>query len=404
MEGESGMAPATYQRLVADAASGRFERACGEGEHDATRWHTLLNYPGDEQPGEDCHFDHHHGDNPHALNDIFGQPGAWFLRPGQSVSFPWQTFPAQTIQEQAARYPGLLENEYKHEGYLWIVRRNQPCVGGACVTDFRLQMHFHGAMDGAVGMHGVAFEGRVCDDAARPESCGIIRTGGWLDFGSLTRPASTEDCWTALQERGDAIRLPVPSDGLPYRWLDEDAPFDEFRCHKALSPAEVAAGPVQTRSGIATGPAEWWGHGASDFRFQSVFFDPIGNVNPDGGFTVFCGLDDPSCQWRHSQFTARIQYILPVSSYWFPDFGGQRVVNAQLGQYFLTRNGGRAVGCTMQTIGVDCIPYEYSNVVLRQPVGSGLPGFVHQPCNECQSLNHTVGRAEWVSYFMDHHP
>jgi hypothetical protein len=407
MRDELGMAPATYSKLVADAGSGQFDRACAESEHDTTRWHTLLNYADDDLPGGPCHFDHHHGDNPHAVNDIFGTPGAWFMRTGQSISYPWQTYPAQRASDPPGMYPGLLENEYKHEGYMWVVRRNQACSGGACVTDFRLQHHFHGNLDGGVGMHSASFEGRVCDDASRPETCGIVRTGGWLDYGHLIAPRSNEDCFTARQNRFPEIWIPVASDNLPYRQLDQDAPFDESRCHKVLSAQEVAAGPIQFRSsGPAVGPAEWWSHGASDFRFQFVMFDPVGNVNQDGSFTQFCGINDVNCRWRHSQFTARIQYILPLNSYYFPEYGGQRRVDLQLGQRFLNRFGGINANCSMATVGMDCIPIEYSNITLRTAIGQGLTGFVQQPCNSCRSLNHDItpaNRPSWVTYVFDHH-
>ncbi|MBZ0303776.1 MAG: hypothetical protein K8J31_28810, partial [Anaerolineae bacterium] len=131
---ETGIRLDILNQVKADVAAGVYDRPCTAAEHDPTKWHSLVNLEAK------CHYDHQHGDDPSYVNDIFGEPGGWFQSPGQSISFPWQTFPAQTPTESNAGYlgTGKMENEAKHEGYYWVVRRDQPCTtdtGQNCVKD-----------------------------------------------------------------------------------------------------------------------------------------------------------------------------------------------------------------------------------------------------------------------------
>ena len=117
---EIGINLAAFNQIKADIAAGVYDRPCTEAEHDPTKWHTLVNVEAK------CHYDHEHGDDPHYVDDIFGEPGDWFASPGQSISYPWQTFaiPAgmskYSTPEEAGAI-GHLENEVKHEGYMWIL-------------------------------------------------------------------------------------------------------------------------------------------------------------------------------------------------------------------------------------------------------------------------------------------
>jgi hypothetical protein len=125
-------------QIRAEASTGVYDRACTAEEHDPYRWHPLVNTE------LKCHYNHHHGDDPNYVNDIFGAPGEWFGVNHQSLSYPWQTFPTDDryASPESAAAAGMMENQMKHEGYMWIVRRNQPCPnqGEGCTTDFRLQL------------------------------------------------------------------------------------------------------------------------------------------------------------------------------------------------------------------------------------------------------------------------
>jgi hypothetical protein len=87
---EIGVDLDSLAEIKADIAEGLYDRPCTEAEHDRLAWHLLVN------PELKCHYDHQHGDDPNLVNDIFGPPGEWFDQPGQSISYPWQTFKAPT--------------------------------------------------------------------------------------------------------------------------------------------------------------------------------------------------------------------------------------------------------------------------------------------------------------------
>ena len=140
-------------------------------DHDPRAYHGLW----DSARG--CHYDHHHGDAPHAVDDIFGTD--YYTWAGGSISYPWQTFNAQT---------GCLENDCKHSGYIWLVRRDQPCESrytNGCVVAFRALVHAMSSVhDTSVRYHSAWLEALVCREDA-PNVCGVIRSGGWQDTGDL---------------------------------------------------------------------------------------------------------------------------------------------------------------------------------------------------------------------------
>src|SRR5690606_38471775 len=278
---EIGINLPVLDQVRADIAAGLYDRACTAAEHDPTKWHTLVNVEAK------CHYDHHHGDDPNYVNDIFGEPGAWFQSPGQSISYPWQTFPAKTATESNAAYlgTGAMENEAKHEGYYWVVRRDQPCNSRDrqfCVKDFRVQfhgiMHAHGA---SVRWHSISAEVRACRNVNDVSTCGIVRTGGWMDHGRLhviDAAAVGNRAVCAFDAPANLFHhIPLPVDSQYFPFQTNSNPLDEERCHPQLTPQMIEAGP---RTGnVGDGPkAEWWVHGASDFRFQVQVANPIGNI------------------------------------------------------------------------------------------------------------------------------
>jgi hypothetical protein len=145
-------------------------QTCPDSLHNPNEWHPLVD------PVNGCHYDHEHKHDPNEVADIFGPAGAWFG--GTSISYPWQT-------------PD--ENETKHEAYSWIVRRNIPSNGrDAWIRAFRWQVHATSAPftghDGTLHggylsrFHSHSLEAQVCNSNGQ---CGIVRTGGWIDYGNL---------------------------------------------------------------------------------------------------------------------------------------------------------------------------------------------------------------------------
>src|SRR4029453_5027771 len=145
-----------------------YESAPACTTHNNRAFHTLWN------PFEGCHYDPHHGDNPHELDDLFGT--SLFTLMGGEISHPWQTFSDAGV-----------ENTLKHAGYFWHVRRDlQPTPGQqGYIKAFRLLVHQHPTgRDAAVRFHSGVFEALVADVETQTE--GYIQIPGmWIDFGHL---------------------------------------------------------------------------------------------------------------------------------------------------------------------------------------------------------------------------
>lgn len=137
--------------------------------HDDRAWHSLWN----EQLG--CHYDHHHGDDPSVLNDVFGTD--IYAITGGIFGYPWQTFSTAG-----------LENQLKHEGYVVQERKGLTCPtspGLGCITDFRMVVHqMADGHDTPVRHHSYWAEVRGCVNADLND-CGYMRIGGWQDTGVL---------------------------------------------------------------------------------------------------------------------------------------------------------------------------------------------------------------------------
>jgi hypothetical protein len=390
---EIGINLDTLNSIKAEIAQGLYDRPCSEAEHNSTQWHLLVN------PANKCHYDHHHGDDPNYVNDLFGQPGAWFSQPGQSISYPWQTFKAQHAYEPNDTYIATkqMENDLKHEGYLWVVRRNQPCPQPYCVTDFRLQVHaIFGAMDAVVRYHSFSFEARVCQNPNNPASCGIVRNGGWADFGRLLTTDGVLDCGHTQR---DFIDLPADTLYFP---IDRPEARDEIRCHPILTtlPTYPSDRPI----------AEWWAHGPLDRRFQLRSFDPLGNINRDdpARWHLYCQLNDPACRYNQSITTVWIGYVLKV-----PEFHNDSHVRLDANQDgrtdyrgFSDRWGTFVNTCTQP--GLDCIPTEFSNVVLNEfPNPEGVfkeASYLHHICNDCPKVDFDLSppNQQWITWFFRH--
>jgi hypothetical protein len=376
-------------QIKTEVAQGLYDRACSSEEHDPTQWHLLVD------PAKKCHYDHQHGDDPNYVNDIFGEPGAWFDSSGQSISYPWQTFKAKYADEPNDEYVanGQMENDLKHEGYLWVVRRNQPCPEPYCTTDFRLQVHaVFGAMDMVVRYHSYSFEARLCKDPNDPSSCGITRSGGWADYGRLFVTDGVIDCSHGVEE----IFIDLPADTLYFPIGSPDS-RDEIRCHPLLNPPP----PYPSDRPLA----EWWAHSPADrVRFQLRSFDPLGNVipeNPDQ-WHLYCAMDDVNCRYNQSIMTAWIGYTLQIHS----SLGNVPIDANRDGRTdytgFTNRWGNPVSGCT--AVGLDCVPVEYSNIILNGVPVSGEARYTHHICDDCPKVDYDLAPSgqKWITWFYRH--
>jgi cell division septation protein DedD len=373
-------------------AQGEYDRPCTQAEHDRTKWHLLVN------PELKCHYNHQHGDDPNLVNNVLGPPGEWFGESGQSISYPWQTFGAQSAHEPNDEYVanGKMENDLKHEGYGWVVRRNQPCNNGNCITDFRLQYHgVFGAMGAVVRYHSYSFEARVCANASNPSSCGIIRNGGWADFGRLFTTNGAIDCSHSVNE--NFVSLPADTLFFP---IDRPEARDEIRCHPFLNSA-----PSYPSSKAVS---EWWAHSPGDLiRFQLRSFDPLGNINPNNPsqWSLYCDPSNMNCRYNQSIMTAWIGYVLHIHEF----MDGVRVDRNRDGRTdyegFGDRWGGADNECT--DVELDCVPIVYDNVLLNLFPNNGVSTqarYNHEICGNCPKVDYDLSPAgkKWITWFYSH--
>lgn len=189
--------------------------------HDPTAYHSLW----DSVQG--CHYNHTHNADPYdpAAVALFGQPATW----GQTISYPWETMSGAGT-----------ENHVKHEGYKWLVETGLPLVDKSLnwspqgqnnwVTDVRLEHHrLGGPADLTVRLHSFYQEVRICRDTAKTQ-CGIVKFGGWTDYGILESPYKQQ-------------RLLLPAQDGPYP-ASRDLNVDPYRSALPFAEAvDVAADP-----------------------------------------------------------------------------------------------------------------------------------------------------------------
>jgi hypothetical protein len=297
---------------------------CSEVQHDPTKWHSLIDPTG-------CHYDHEHKHNPDEVAHIFGPAGAWFG--GTSLSYPWQT---------------NNENLTKHEAYSWIVRHDIPANGrDVWIKDFRWLVHADGypftAPDGTLHggylgrFHSYSLEAQVCNTAGQ---CGLVRTGGWIDFGHLeldgiddcvdlpTDPSQQETCNNLGRRR---IHFYWPGDGVPghssFFWygragsLNGDVP--------ALHPVQVA---------VSTG-------------------DNNVNLVPNDLYTLHFFCPNWDCELNSSTIQAHVVGFA-VNSAFDPDGNGLADFSGYTDRY-----GVLVTGCTAPSL--DCVPL----IIEHAPVG-----------------------------------
>lgn len=295
---------------------------CPDSLHDPTQWHPLVD------PVVGCRYRHEHKHDPHQVNDIFGPPGAWFG--GASISYPWQTHH---------------ENEEKHEAYGWIVRRGIPSHDRPeWIQDFRLQIHATStpftAADGSLHggylarFHSFSLEARACNTAGQ---CGIVRTGGWIDFGSLEISGygdfpfpGEEDAVSDKARRRlhffyqDMEKLKKSGANASFFWYGRHQPPNSPTAIVPLRPVVIA---VSTRDAAVN---------IDPNRLYELLF-----ICPD----YDCNKNDSTIQAHVVQFAVRHNYA-----------GADGLVNLAA---FTSRYGELVNGCT--TVGLDCVPLLIEN-------------------------------------------
>lgn len=232
-------------------------------------WHPLDEYVG-----------HHHGDDPSVVDYIFG-PVEYGIN-----NLPWAA-------------PTDL-----HEGYIWFVRENMGCYsqwGDICVTDLRLLVQVLFSGDGAINrFHSFWLEARVCEEG-NPSNCGIVKTGGWPDYGDLCVDGTPIDL-------GDGAPLTCAEN---VRWHDSPGAFYGW---------------------------DWWTGGHGKANFTVVVQDTWGPIDPADPYNLILQCPDADCEWNASNLAL-----------------GFLTVNTEGGSGYTDRYGNEA---SCSTVGLDCIPFE----------------------------------------------
>ncbi len=313
-----------------DAGGGGGGGSSGEeglcADHNPNEWHGLIDNE------INCHYDHEHKHDPNEVANIFGEAGDWFG--GTSLSYPWET-------------PN--ENQYKHRVYGWVVRSDIPSNNREIwIKDLRWQFHATSApltnQDGSVHggflgrFHSYSLEAQVCNNGGQ---CGLVRTGGWIDFGNLeingiddcvflpTDPSQQEACQSLGRRR---IHYYFPGSGIPGRstffWYGRAGLIDGAL--PALHPVQVA---------LATG-------------------DGSVNLYPDDLYNIHFYCPDWDCHLNNSTIQAHVVGFAVRNDY---DLDGDGIANYN---GYTDRYGALVDNCNAP--GLDCVPL----VIEHAPVGN----------------------------------
>jgi hypothetical protein len=305
-------------------------------DHNPNEYHALVSAVGD------CHYDHEHKHDPNApeVVAIFGPAGEWFG--GTSLSYPWQTAD---------------ENQHKHEAYGWITRMDIPANGrDVWIRDLRVQGHVDSTpflmpdgswQGGYLGrFHSYSVEASVC--RAGDGACGIVRFGGWLNYGNLEIDGQTDcaplpDLHPLCPHGPGGRRIHFDAPGFPgtipgkqtFFWYGE--PSTEDGSVEVLNPVIVA---------FALSDA--WNETALD-----TLLDPDeATFCIDGN----CHLNGSTIQQHVLQFNVKPQLD--------PDGDGLADFDGYTDRYGREVIGGAsATGCT--AVSLDCIPL----IIESAPVG-----------------------------------
>ena len=314
--------------------------------HDLTLWHNLW----DSTRG--CHYDHTHNADPALGNGVFGA-----VNYSSGISYPWLT--------------SALENTHKHGGYKYGIRLNLPCdpnrdFDGSkpvhCITDARIQYHMIGhSMDALARFHSYYAEYRICQYPAFTQ-CGIMRTGGWVDFGILVVPYAGP----RVVRPGGTLNF---GDGMLMTFAPDDPELDQ----QGLDQPYVAMSDIRDESFFRTYPQninspgwmEVWSVGDLDnryghnpyARFLVSVTDSWGLIDPNDPNALHWFCRDGSCGYNAS-IHALNELSVNVLTAW--DADGDGLANYQ---GYTDRWGHVVQGCGAPAL--DCVPFS----VVHVPVG-----------------------------------
>lgn len=307
--------------------------------HNNTAWHGLW----DSARG--CHYDHAHGDNPALGDTIFGAAGLW----GQQISYPWAT-------------PN--ENDPRgHVGYFWYVNTSPKDFNGTtncsfesygylgsnlgCVTAFRILYHEAGGNAHMVKrFHSYYMEVQI----KKGSTVGIIRTGGWADFGCLH--SSYKDTFLPLPGIDPTLPNTQTQCGSSGGQSIHDDPYRAF----GNTWAEIQGQTSGDNFSIWTTDNDYGYNLLGRFFFRTL--DAWGAIDPANPYEEHLICPDFRCKYNNSEHHVFNVFMTIPSS-----MGVNGVVNYT---GWTDRRGNVVTNCTVA--GVDCVPLQMVNV----PVGTAI--------------------------------
>ena len=312
--------------------------------HDPTAWHALWD------GGQACHYDHTHNADPTTADAILG-PLAYAPT---TLSYAWAT--------------SSMENSMKHGGYKYGVRLGLPCgvvtnyegiTPINCITDARIQYHGVGhALDALARFHSFYAEYRICRQLAYTQ-CGIIRIGGWADFGILEVPYKGARVVRpgGVVDFGDGLVMSFASDDPEMNGQSVDnEPYLAMSSLADLSYFSTHAPSTNIQMEVWSSALGAYSH-QPYVRFAFRIFDSWGLIDPANPNNPHWLCRDGSCAYNAS-WHALNELTAFIPQAW--DTDGDGLANFE---GFTNRYGQVVTGCTAS--GLDCVPLSVVNV----PVG-----------------------------------
>lgn len=389
--------------------------------HDTTKYHAIYD------PTRKCHYDHEHKDDPNRsyydnpsnpgregpnrgtgdVLSVFGPLWAWLpdkhkaqLPTTQTVSYPWQTWSGLDIG--AAPPAGKMENDLKHNGYLWLTRTPDDFGNGAgnceplyntpnCITHFREQIHaLSGMPDALTHTHSFWLEARVCKggtDGKDNSKCGIYRGGGHVGFGrfgttrfNITVPGQQELLpffyTDGPSETNDWNRNGILEE-WEYYYLRPDGTHRDggIRLHGGMAPDDVHANAKDFT---------WYPEGRPSMvalvgtSFGPLLYTPNGVTYNKGGYNlvgpewsqirrqVYYCADPTKCRWPNGAQKEAHFVILRVPTEWDgAPYDEDRTKDGYFTFHGYTNRWGDLLTngqCNNSPLGADCIPTVYDHV------------------------------------------
>lgn len=372
--------------------------------HDYNTWHDVY----DES--RNCYYDHEHGDNPSELDAVFGPIGAAFGMGDKTIHIPWHTSANENKMEVYTTTNGVTYDLGKHGGMKVSTYANivNPCQQDAyswvktaypfnkyplsCVTDIRILHHWKGDADFASRFHSVWREMKVCAPTAdgKPDKskCGIIKSGGWADYGVFHCPYKSGKCFLpGIDPTELATDYNINLD--PYRAIDNNSLGNVFLANTDVAKyakQKTSEGGGNDNKGVITtcnpfSALSWCKNSVTSHKF--FVYDIPFALNKDKLLAPLNGSDmnaryresislicpDGKCRFNNTEFSL-FEATANIPENLDPKDGATDGFVTWSG--WTDRYGTIVTNCTSP--GLDCVPLVYQHAPVGYAAWSSQPG------------------------------